>query len=121
LHAIFPAIAALVAIYGFFTDPASISSQVDKLSGVLPSGALDVIRNQMNLVACQGQTKLGVTVMSALSFPYGSQTRESNRSSTLSISSITKARLHMLEMKAGWPMARERARFHLEGPTRASV
>jgi membrane protein len=63
LHAIFPAIAALVAIYGFFTDPASISSQVDKLSGVLPSGALDVIRNQMNLVACQGQTKLGVTVI----------------------------------------------------------
>jgi membrane protein len=37
LLAIFPAIAALVALYGFFTDPASISSQVDKLSGY-PSG-----------------------------------------------------------------------------------
>jgi hypothetical protein len=31
LLGIFPAIAALVAIYGFFTDPVSISSQVDKL------------------------------------------------------------------------------------------
>ena len=60
LLAIFPAIAALVAIYGFFTDPASISAQVDKLSGVMPGGALDVIRNQMNMVASQGASKLGV-------------------------------------------------------------
>jgi membrane protein len=60
LLAIFPAIAALVAIYGFFSDPASISSQVDKLSGVMPGGALDVIRNQMNQVASQGPSKLGV-------------------------------------------------------------
>jgi membrane protein len=60
LLAIFPAIAALVAIYGLFTDPASISSQVDKLSGVMPGGALDVIRTQMNQVASQGASKLGV-------------------------------------------------------------
>jgi membrane protein len=60
LLAIFPAIAALVAIYGFFTDPASISSQADKLSGIMPGGALDVIRNQMNQVASQGSSKLGV-------------------------------------------------------------
>jgi len=31
LLAIFPAIAALVAIYGFFSDPATISSEVDKI------------------------------------------------------------------------------------------
>jgi membrane protein len=60
LLAIFPAIAALVAIYGFFNDPASISSEVDKISGVVPGGALDVIRAQMNQVASQGPSKLGV-------------------------------------------------------------
>jgi membrane protein len=60
LLAIFPAIAALVAIYGFFTDPATISAQVDNLSGILPGGALDVFRQQMNQVASQGPTKLGV-------------------------------------------------------------
>ena len=60
LLAIFPAIAALVAIYGFFTDPASISAQVDKLAGVMPGGALDAIRNQMSMVASQGASKLGV-------------------------------------------------------------
>ena len=60
LLSIFPAIAALVAIYGFFSDPASISSHVDKLSEVMPDGALDVIRNQMNQVTLQGPSKLGV-------------------------------------------------------------
>ena len=60
LLAIFPAIAALVAIYGFFSDPASISSEVDKISGVMPGGALDVIHTQMNQVASQGPSKLGV-------------------------------------------------------------
>ena len=60
LLAIFPAIAALVAIYGFFSDPSSISSEVDKISGVMPGGALDIIRTQMNQVASQGPSKLGV-------------------------------------------------------------
>jgi membrane protein len=60
LLAIFPAIAALVAIYGFFTDPSSISAQVNDLSGVMPGGALDIIRQQMNQVASQGSTKLGI-------------------------------------------------------------
>lgn len=60
LLAIFPAIAALVALYGFFADPASIAGHLDAAAGVLPSGALDVIRDQMNRVASQGNTKLGV-------------------------------------------------------------
>jgi membrane protein len=61
LLAIFPAIAALVALYGLFSDPTKIASHVDLLSGILPGGALDVVRDQMNRVAAQGQTKLGVT------------------------------------------------------------
>jgi Virulence factor BrkB len=35
LLAIFPAIAALVSIYGLFADPASLNGQVNQLSGVL--------------------------------------------------------------------------------------
>jgi membrane protein len=63
LLAIFPAIAALVAIYGLFADPSKIAAHVDSLSGVLPGGALETIRNQMNLVASQGSSKLGVTFL----------------------------------------------------------
>jgi membrane protein len=36
LLALFPAIAALVSIYGFFADPASIQQHLDSMSGVLP-------------------------------------------------------------------------------------
>jgi membrane protein len=66
LLAIFPAIAALVALYGLFADPSQIAKHVDTLSGVLPGGALDVIRNQMNLVASQGASKLGITFLVGL-------------------------------------------------------
>src|SRR6476661_4510942 len=40
LLALFPAIAALVSIYGFFADPATIQQQLDSASGVLPGGAI---------------------------------------------------------------------------------
>jgi len=60
LLAIFPAIAALVALYGLFADPSKIATHLDAASGVLPSGALDVMRDQMNRVASQGSSKLGV-------------------------------------------------------------
>jgi membrane protein len=63
LLAIFPAIAAMVALYGFFADPSDITKQVDTLSGVLPAGAIDVIRDQLNRLVSQGQTKLGLAFL----------------------------------------------------------
>ena len=38
LLALFPAIAALVSIYGLFADPATIQDHLNLLSGVLPGG-----------------------------------------------------------------------------------
>jgi membrane protein len=66
LLAIFPAIAALVALYGLFANPSHIATQLDTLSGVLPSGALDVLRDQLNRVAAQGSGKLGIAFMVGL-------------------------------------------------------
>jgi membrane protein len=66
LLAIFPAIAALVSLYGLFADPAAISSHLDQVSGVLPGGAIDVIRDQMTRVASQGSSTLGVTFVVSL-------------------------------------------------------
>ena len=60
LLAIFPAIAALVAIYGLFADPATIAGHVDSLSGVVPGGAADVIRDQMTRIASNGKSSLGL-------------------------------------------------------------
>jgi membrane protein len=59
LLAIFPALAALVSLYGLFADPATIGAQLGSMSSVLPGGALEVIRDQMTRVAQQGHGKLG--------------------------------------------------------------
>lgn len=55
LLAIFPGIAALVSIYGLFANPATISSSLNALSGVLPGGAVSVIHGQLaRLTAAKG-------------------------------------------------------------------
>jgi membrane protein len=66
LLALFPAIAALVSIYGLFADPASIEHNLDSISGVLPGGALDVIRDQLNRLAAQPRGTLGISFLIGL-------------------------------------------------------
>jgi membrane protein len=59
LLALFPAIAALVSIYGLFADPATIQNHLNALSGVLPGGALEIIGEQVTRIASQGEGTLG--------------------------------------------------------------
>jgi membrane protein len=60
LLAIFPAIAALVSLYGLIADPVEISAHLQALSGFLPGGALDIVREQVERVASQGGGTLGL-------------------------------------------------------------
>jgi membrane protein len=60
LLALFPAIAALVSIYGLFADPATIQQHLDALAGVLPGGALETIGEQVKRISAQGGGALGV-------------------------------------------------------------
>jgi membrane protein len=64
--ALFPAIAALVSIYGLFADPATIVSHLDAISGFAPGGAIDVIRDQLTRLAAQGGTSLGISFLIGL-------------------------------------------------------
>ncbi len=66
LLAIFPAIAALVAVYGLFSDPLTIARHVDQLGGFLPGGAIDVAREQLTRVASKGSQTLGLTFLIGL-------------------------------------------------------
>ncbi len=66
LLALFPAIAALVSIYGMFADPASIGEMVGKMSAILPGGATDVIRSEITRVASHGSATLGGATLVAL-------------------------------------------------------
>jgi membrane protein len=64
--ALFPAIAALVALYGLFADPNTIATHLSSLAGVLPQGALDVVGTEVNRVAAQGSKSLGLTFLVGL-------------------------------------------------------
>jgi membrane protein len=57
--ALFPAIAALVSLYGLFADPNTISNHLSSLAGILPQGAIDVVGGEVTRVASQGQKSLG--------------------------------------------------------------
>jgi membrane protein len=66
LLAIFPALAALVAVYGLFADPDAIARHLDQVSGVLPGGAIDVVKEQLTRVASKGSHTLGLTFIVGL-------------------------------------------------------
>lgn len=66
LLAIFPAFAALVAIYGLFADPATITRHLDEVSGILPGGAIEVAKEQLTRVASHGSHTLGWTFIIGL-------------------------------------------------------
>jgi len=64
--AIFPATAALVAVYGLFSDPSTIARHLDQLGGFLPGGAIDVAREQLTRVASKESQALGLTFLVGL-------------------------------------------------------
>jgi hypothetical protein len=66
LLAIFPALAALVAVYGLFADPSSIARHLDQITGFLPDGAIDIAREQLTRVASTGAQTLGLTFVAGL-------------------------------------------------------
>jgi membrane protein len=57
--ALFPAIAALVSLYGLFADPTTISHHLNSLAGILPQGAIDVVGGEITRVVSRGQKSLG--------------------------------------------------------------
>ena len=66
LLAIFPAIAALVSLYGLVADPATISEQLGSLQGILPQGALDIVGEQVTRLNEKGSTTLGFSLFLGL-------------------------------------------------------
>lgn len=51
LVALFPGLAALVSIYGLFSDPAQVQQQVGSLSGILPADAQTLISAELKQIA----------------------------------------------------------------------
>jgi membrane protein len=66
LLALFPAVAALVSIYGLFADSSRIATQLDSISGMVPGGAIEVIRDQLTRLTAQPRATLGVSFLASL-------------------------------------------------------
>jgi membrane protein len=58
--AIFPAIIALVTVYGMVADPAQVESQVSEFAKSLPSGADELITQQLTNVVNAGEQALSI-------------------------------------------------------------
>ncbi len=61
--ALFPAIAALVSIYGAVADPSTISTHLNEMRGILPDGAIDIIGGQVRRLTEKGDKALGLTAV----------------------------------------------------------
>lgn len=66
LLAIFPGIAAFVAIYGLFQDPHQVVVQMQGLSGVLPPDVINTITGQMTQIASRPNGSLGFAALVTL-------------------------------------------------------
>jgi membrane protein len=51
LLAIFPTITAFVSLYGLFADAGTVQSHLSLLAGVLPSGGIDIVKEQVLRIA----------------------------------------------------------------------
>ncbi len=59
LLAIFPAIAALISLYGLIADPADIGKHLTSLSGVVPQGGMQIITDQIKSLTSAPHGALG--------------------------------------------------------------
>ncbi len=66
LLAIFPALAAGVALYGLFTDPATVTAHSAQLTGLAPEEARTILDQQLQRVTAASDTSLGIGAVVAL-------------------------------------------------------
>ncbi|PDT02296.1 ribonuclease [Rhizobium chutanense] len=61
LLALFPAMAALVALYGLIADPVTISEHLRELAVLMPPGAFDLLADQIKELVNRRNSTLGIT------------------------------------------------------------
>jgi|SRR5271163_4703193 len=67
LLSIFPALSALVSIYGLFADRSDVQRELESLAGILPAEAVKLLADQMNSLVQTPQARLGIGFVVSLS------------------------------------------------------
>ena len=60
LLAVFPALAALVSLFGLFADPKVVADQVNSLRSILPGGAMDLLGSELQTLTSSSGKTLGL-------------------------------------------------------------
>ena len=60
LLALFPAVAAMVSIYGLFAEPATIAQNLEVLGTVVPEGGMQIIEEQVKRITSKPNAALGL-------------------------------------------------------------
>jgi membrane protein len=66
LLAMFPAITAIVSLYGLFANAATINDHLTFAAGILPASAVDIIHEQIARLTAKSDTNLGFAFISGL-------------------------------------------------------
>ena len=66
LLSLVPAITATVSLYGLVADPSTIAKQLDALSGIVPSGGMEIISEQVRRLTETPRSGLGLGVLFGL-------------------------------------------------------
>ena len=74
LLAMFPALTAIVSLYGVFAEPGTIAGHLDMLERFLPASALDIIRSQVVAITSAPGTALSIAGVFALLMAFYSAT-----------------------------------------------
>jgi membrane protein len=61
--ALFPALIAMISIYGLFVEPEEAAAQAQQLTEVMPTAAADLIGNQMQSVAAASSGNLSISLI----------------------------------------------------------
>jgi membrane protein len=75
LLALFPALAALVAIYGLAMDPGQIEKQISALTGLLPQESTRLLSDELHQLVAASQGKLGIAAVLGMVFAIWSASR----------------------------------------------
>jgi len=66
LLSIFPALTALVSVYGLIADPATVSDQLAGFTAMMPGGATEMLTAQVKKLASHGSSQLGFGLVAGL-------------------------------------------------------
>ncbi|MFW6067179.1 MAG: YihY/virulence factor BrkB family protein [Myxococcota bacterium] len=73
--AVFPAIAALISVYGLFADPQQVEHQLMAVGGVMPEATRSILAQQMRRVAAASGTALSWGVVLSVALAIWSSSR----------------------------------------------